>query len=213
MTITETTWAALRPVIASVARKYASEYPGVEREDISQELHLFALENAKSFVDKENANFRFIFERAARRYCGKSRAQGLTISAQYGYRPEDVRRILETYVAPEQWPNTHVPDDARSLKPHADPLDMCADVALSLAGLDEDDRQILHSRYVLGEVPDNSSAARKRLNKAVDRLTAAMNSFKGEWHAERATRGFPGSRSAVSNATAQRQSTHDYDPN
>lgn len=195
---------ALLPLIEPLSRSVAQSYPGVMADDIYQELCLFVLQHGSNLDTENEPGCRHILGRAAHIYAGKERAAGLSATCQYNYRPQDVRRILETALSDdrEAWPHCHVPEDAKSLKGSA-AIEVTLDVRMALEELPYTDASALLSRYRDGEVPDPTSAERKRLDRAVDRLCEALNGFSAERLRRMNARGFPGARRVISNAQAQ----------
>lgn len=198
------TLTALLPLIEPMSRSVSRSYPGVEADDIYQELCLFVLQHGDSLDVENESGCRHILARAAHIYAGAERAAGLSATCQYNYRPQDVRKILETALNSdrESWPHCHVPEDAKSLKGSA-AIEVALDIRMALEELACTDASALRSRYQYGEVPDPTSAARKRLDRAVDRLCEALNGFSAERLRAMNARGFPGARRVISNAQAQ----------
>ncbi len=193
----------LLPLIEALARSIARSYPGVEQDDMYQALCLFVLQHGQDLDPANEASCRYVLTKAAHVYAGEQRAEALGNTAQYNYRPDDVRRILETGSLDddrEQWVHVHVPHDARSLKGNA-ALEVTLDVRRALDELAYVHYEAIHSRYVLGEVPLAGSAGRKALDRAVERLVETLNGYSDErlrMHLD----GYVGSRRAIGNAQA-----------
>lgn len=194
----------LLPLIEALARSTARSYPGVEADDIYQEVCLFVLQHGQDLDVENESGCRYILSRAANIYADGERAAQLHNTSQYNYRPQDVRRILETALDDdrENWPNTHVPDDAKSIKGSA-ALEVTLDIRQALGELAHADYSAIRARYSLGLVPEAGSAERKRLDRAIDRLTEQLNGYSQERLRAMNARGYPGSRRVVSNAQAQ----------
>lgn len=198
------TLVALLPLIEPLSRSVARSYPGVMADDIYQELCLFVLQHGDSLDIENEGGCRHILARAAHIYAAGERAASLTATCQYNYRPQDVRKILETALNDdrEAWPHCHVPEDAKSLKGSA-AIEVTLDIRAAIEELPYADASALFSRYRDGEVPDPTSAERKRLDRAVDRLCEALNGFSAERLRRMQVRGYPGARRVISNAQAQ----------
>lgn len=205
------TLAALLPLIEPLSRSVARSYPGVDADDIYQELCLFVLQHGNSLDVENEAGCRHILGRTAHIYAGQERSASLTATCQYNYRPQDVRKILETALNDdrEAWPHCHVPEDAKSLKGSA-AIEVTLDIRMAMEELPYADACALLSRYRDGEVPDPTSAERKRLDRAVDRLCEALNGFSAERLRRMHARGFPGARRVISNAQAQASISEGY---
>lgn len=187
----------LLPLIERVAKQVASDYPDVQWEDIRSGLCIFVMENAKSIkLRDEGGNPNWLLKRVAGTLCKEERAQQHRVSVQYSYRPSDVSRILETAFSIEHIDKTHVPDDAVSLKSGFDGVEVALDIRDAYNRLNGDMKESIFKRYALGEIPDNASYERKKLNKAVKELTQILNSYRGKGP-------FAGNRRVISNSAAQ----------
>ncbi len=195
----------LLPVIEAIAPSVARGYPGVDKDDLYQELCVWVLENGHRLDLGHAAGCRYILNRAAHIFCKRERAAQLQRHSQYNYRPADVRKMLEAAMSgdPLERLDTHVPADAASAKETGtDGLDLAMDVRVSADSLPEADQKSIYGRYVLGVVPEADSAERKRLDRAVDRLTDELNSYSSGRLGTPSIAGHPGSRRARSNASA-----------
>lgn len=194
----------LLPLIERISKQVSSDYPDVQWEDIRSELCIFVLQNAKSIkMREEGGNPNWLLKRVAGTLCKEERAQQHRVSVQYSYRPSDVSRILETAFSVEHLDQTHVPDDAVSLKSGNDPIEIALDIRDAYGRLPLDLRQSIFKRYGLGEIPDNASYERKKLNKAVKELTRILNNYRGRGP-------FIGRRTIVSNAAAHAIVANNY---
>jgi hypothetical protein len=182
---------------SKVAAGVCGDYPLVEVDDIRQALVLFVYKNQGSLKMKEDGgNPRLILNKVARMLCNQERAEQMHESAQYHYRPSDVRKSLETYFATCDSTLTYVPEDAISDSGN-DAIEVASDLLFAFHKLNEEDREALVDRYYKGIIPDNSSYARKRLDKATRRLTEIMNRYRN-----RVAEGAVGQRRVISNARA-----------
>lgn len=194
----------LLPLIERVARQVASDYPDVEWEDIRSGLCIFVMQNANSIkMRNEGGNPNWLLKRVAGTLCKEERAQQHRVSVQYSYRPSDVSRILETAFSVEHIDKTHVPDDAVSLKSGFDGVEIALDIRDAYNRLNMDMKESVFRRYALGEVPDNASYERKKLNKAVKELTRILNSYRGRGP-------FTGRRHVMSNSAAHAVISNNY---
>ena len=189
--------------IAGIAKSVARKYPGVEQDDLYQGLAEWLLKNGHRLKLEETKGCKYILTRAAHIMAGQERADALLKSVQYSYKSEDVRRILETvFFDPELWMHAHVPEDAESIKYGTDALDVTFDVQLALRHLPILDSQSIFDFFCLGKVPAPNSAERKRLDRAVSKLTDVLNSYEGLRREQKAFSGGPGSRRVITNAQA-----------
>jgi DNA-directed RNA polymerase specialized sigma24 family protein len=187
----------LYPLIERVAKNIASDYPDVDWEDIRSGLCIFVMQNAESIKTREEGgNPNWLLKRVAGTLCKEERAQQHRVSVQYSYRPSDVSKILETAFSVESLDKTHVPEDAESMKSGADEIEVASDIRDAYNRLPDDLKVAIFTRYALGEVPDNASYERKKLNKAIRELTRIVNSYRGKGP-------FTATRRAISNSAAQ----------
>lgn len=187
----------LQEVIDRVAKRVAGDYPDIDWEDVRQELALFVIVNGESIKLKEDGgNPTWLLNKVAQTYCLKVRAQHMSLSPQYAYRPSDVKKILETAFSVEDVMDTYVPEDAESMK-GLDQVEIASDVKAAYDRLNLDERVAIFRRYALGQVPDNASYERKKLNAAVKKLTYKLNTYRGKGPDERRM------RRALSNAGAR----------
>lgn len=194
----------LLPLIERVAKQVASDYPDVQWEDIRSGLCIFVMENAKSIkLRDEGGNPNWLLKRVAGTLCKEERAQQHRVSVQYSYKPSDVSRILETAFSVEHLDKTYVPDDAVSLKHGSDSIELASDVRDAYGRLPLDLKESIFRRYALGEIPDNASYERKKLNRAVRELTRILNSYRGKGP-------FTGRRTVMSNNAAHAVISRNY---
>lgn len=217
------TYEDLAGVIDRVARKVSADYPDVDWQDVRQELVVFILEHGKSIKLREHGgNPSWLLNRVAQTYCLKLRSQHMSLTPQYAYRTSDIQKILETAFFPEDRSETHVPDDARNplsntftvydqdgagsgvkdRDPFAevDAMEVASDVMAAYNRLNLDEKKAIFLRYALGQIPENSSYERKKLNHAVKKLTYKLNTYRGRGLNDRTMRkakSNAGSRAAI----------------
>lgn len=180
----------------TVAQGVCRDYPLIEVADVRQALLLFVYENQGSLKMREDGgNPRTILNKVAKMVCNKERAEQLYESAQYHYRPSDIRKSLESYFANlGDSTATFVPEDAISDSGN-DEIEVASDLVHGFKKLTPDYQEAIVDRYYRGNVPPNSSYARKRLDKATRALAVVMNRYRN-----RVTDGAVGSRKVMSNA-------------
>lgn len=202
-----------------VAKSVARDYPDIDWEDVRQELVVFVLENAKSLKGRdEGGNPRKLFGLVGQTYAKKVRTQHMILSPQYAYRPSEIKLILETaFFGPDS--SSYVPDDARdplsrtfnvydpdgafqvqSVDPFhlPDAIEISSDIKAAMMKLKPEHKEAIFERYVLMEVPDNSSWKRKRLNNAINELTRQLNWYRGVDKDRRRSTSNAGSRARIS---------------
>lgn len=191
-------------VIDRVAKRVAADYPDIEWVDVRQELALFVLTNGESIkLRDDGGNPTWLLNRVAQTYCLKVRTQHMSLSPQYAYRPSDVKKILETAFSVENIMQTYVPDDAVSMK-GLDEVEIASDVKAAYDRLNQEEKTAVFRRYALGEVPDNASYERKKLNAAIKKLTHKLNTYRGRGPDDRRM------RRVMSNASANAALSENY---
>lgn len=184
--------------IRSVASRTAQNFPDIDVEDLSQDLMMFVLEKEGALEGRDEPLIRAALNRAAHTFAWNQRKQHLQLTAQYAYRTDDVRKVLEKLSSYANWEKMPVPDDARSLKGN-DSVEISSDVKMAFDKMTHKPyRDAIVSRYGKGVVPAQGSAESKRLSRAIACLTDILN-----YGYDSTDRAGPGSRTAVNNATAQ----------
>lgn len=169
-------------VVARVAKKVARNFPEVEEEDLYQDLFLLITE---SKLEKQSDDFAFrTLELAANDIAWRYRRKSLAGNGQYLYRPMDVRKIVSEYLFnQEYWKKSIVIDEmvARSGDRVSVTLDfedrvaVFSDMAKAFEQLPDSYQDIIERVFRDGEVLDNNSSERKRLDRAIDRMTDYLN--------------------------------------
>lgn len=180
-------------LINRAARFVASDFPDVTFEDITQAFWVELLSKTRR-PDVNHPGVNKIITRRLKKHAWDVRKDQLAQSAQYLYRTSDVRIILETVFFKEEWHHGYVPDDAKSHAPPngMDAVELRADITAAYEGLSENYQGVLIDRYVHGIEPDPSTRERRRLNRAIQRLTDRLNNYYR-----------PRPRRAMSNAAAR----------
>lgn len=87
--------------VTRVAANVSRDYPDVEAEDIEQDLWLIILE--KGWTEPGDKSVTTILKRVARGKANQYRAEHLTASPQYAYRPSEVRSFLYRIFDYDYW--------------------------------------------------------------------------------------------------------------
>jgi DNA-directed RNA polymerase specialized sigma24 family protein len=169
------------------AKAEARKYNGIlDWQDIVQEASLRYLtcrERVLAEVAAPNSYLRALVRNTAFDMADKE----LHARCQYTYTVSTVRKILETM-------NLLIEDmnDPMTIQV----VEMRSDVKTCMKELPEDMQLAILKRYGANIIPGNGSSERKKLNRAVDRLTDIMNFYQGDQQ-------FVGTRKVVSNAHAR----------
>lgn len=193
----------------SVARGVARDFPGVEHDDIAQEIILKVLEAPRSFQGVDESGLRRVLRKIGTMYAAEERYAYTINSAQYVYTPSEVRGLLEVFFL-----------DRSELNPPTKELPVVRveaggivvalwDMDFAWSRIDDDERDVLARRYRDGETPANSSGERKRIDRAIESMTRWLN-IKVNTPVDRLTHVGPGSRTAQTNAAAQSITENGY---
>lgn len=170
-------------VVTRVSVSVARDFPDSDSEDIAQHLWVVLLEKQEKFKDPDGAGVVGALFQIAKAHGMKLRSQALHISPQYAYRTTDIKRILETVFDRTKWMGGWVPEDAESIKDSADALDLQSDISWGVTQLPEADRQVLGKRFVARD--ELEEAERKRLQRAIEKLTDIVNTYPRPGHPRR----------------------------
>lgn len=184
-------------VARSVARRVARSWPPVEPDDIEQVVMLWAWSYQERITGWSEALLRTKFAEEAVGYARKERQARLHESDWYFYRPADVRAALPYFFSREDRDGVPVPEDSALVDAQhndgCDDLVMLADIGRVFSSLAPDKQADLFWRWLHGP---GDATERRREGRAVDALTHLLNG------GVRSQLVGPGSRKAVSNATA-----------
>lgn len=182
-----------------VAASFSRSYPGVDAEDIKQELDVMLVEKKEQFLAQDNPEsyIRVSMKHCATAFCKRERSAQMFWTDDYLYRPDDVRELLqEHYEAIEKaW----IPEDARTENGN-DAVVMLVDIEQAVASLNVSYKSILFRKYVLDDVEEPKD--RQTLSRAVRKVTEVLNTKRKR---DMANHEGPGARKVISNAHAQYQ--------
>ncbi|MFJ5997568.1 hypothetical protein [Streptomyces sp. NPDC092370] len=196
-------WTKYTKIAEGVARRVAEEYPGIEAEDIRQEILLHVVEKEAVYEAAEypDGQLRNNFRKIAVSYAGKERYTYIYHSAEYVYTSSEVRQLFEkAFFQPELWEKAPTKDDAVSVA--------AGGIVVALWDLDRAygllpalDSQVIAKRYEQGE--SLSSAETMRLSRAIDKIVRTLNNSVVKRQQEAKAHSGPGSRDAMTNAHSQ----------
>ncbi len=164
-------------VINRAAKFAAHDFPGIEWEDLAQDLWVMVL-RSRTLPDPLSPGLTSTLTKMAKRAAWQQRKQDLYATAQYNYRPSDLREILKSALDRSLWPSSFVPSDAHSLT-NLDGLDVSADVSWAWSKLPFSYRDILFRVYVAGETYATGTADRRRVDRAIEKITEILNFYRG----------------------------------
>lgn len=185
-------------IIRKTAGFIKNDFPEVQFDDIIGEAWCYVLSHPKVLAAGPSSyGITTILSRQMKRLAWNVRKEQLQKSSRYLYQTSSVRQILETTFDYRDWPNGWVPKDAYS-KDGMAPVEIRADVTWGLGHIPPQYRDAIWSRYALGQEPAVGTADRRRLNRAVQRLTDVLNYYYPRLHDDG-----PGTRRVMTNATAR----------
>lgn len=160
-----------------VARSFARSFPGIDEDDIYQEMAILLIEKGEAIAAQgtRDSYIKRALQNVCYNYCMKERDAVLFYSDQYDYRPETVRSLLVQYYSGDA-KTLFVPDDAKSVRGD-DNLAMYGDVSRAVEMLPESHQEALERKYAWGYEAE-TPAERKALSRAVTRLTKVLNENK-----------------------------------
>jgi DNA-directed RNA polymerase specialized sigma24 family protein len=168
-------WNRFNTLAASVARRIADEYPGIDADDIQQEILLKALENKDTLekADYPEGQIRKNFRQWGIGYAGRERYAFIYHSAEYIYTNAEVRQLFEkAFFRPELWEAVPSKDDGISVTAGGVVVALW-DLNNAYDALSADDATVIAKRYE--QESTLSSAEAMRLSRAIDKVTRALN--------------------------------------
>lgn len=184
-------------LIARTARRVSSDFPNVDYDDIY--LHLWGyVINQREYVHPKKPGVAKVVAKEAKKQAWKYRAEHLRQTAQYSYRTDDVREILETTFHYSEWAEGYVPGDAVS-KDAGAAIEVRADISWGIELLPPNYQNVIFKRYRDKiDIPADTNE-RRQLNRAIERLATVLNCYTPG----KLPRQGPGNRRAISNAQAR----------
>jgi len=177
--MTDIDWQPITELAKRVGKKYAAKYPGIDAEDISQEVLVKLVEHPdilRAFPENI-AVVTALMGKLAAGYASMERYDYTVRSAKYLYTPDEVRALLEHAYWDESLRETSVPtgpDDRTALVVWQNVCVALWDLDAAFTALNPADAFRLQSRYWMGnEFP--TDAAKKACYRAVDTLTRYLN--------------------------------------
>jgi DNA-directed RNA polymerase specialized sigma24 family protein len=168
-------WTKYEKIADSVSRRVADEYPGIDAEDIYQEILLHVLEKKGTYesTDYPDGQLRNNFRKIAISYAGKERYAFIYHSAEYVYTSSEVRQLFEkAFFQPELWEKAPTKDDGVSVTAGGIVVALW-DLDRAYGALAPADATVIAKRYEQGETL--SPAETMRLSRALDKITRSLN--------------------------------------
>ncbi|MEV7589707.1 hypothetical protein AB0O42_05480 [Streptomyces sp. NPDC089922] len=168
-------WTHYTKIAESVARRIADEYPGIEAEDIRQQILLHVLEKRGTYenADYPDGQLRNNFRKIGVSYAGRERYAFIYHSAEYVYTSPEVRQLFErAFFQPEMWERAPTKDDGVSVAAGGIVVALW-DLDRAYGALPPVDAAVIAKRYERGEAL--TPAETMRLSRAIDKVTRSLN--------------------------------------
>lgn len=168
-------WTKYTKIAESVAQRVADEYPGIDAEDIRQEILLHVAEKQSTYesTDYPDGQLRKNFRNVAINYAGRERYAFIYHSAEYVYTSSEVRQLFErAFFQPEMWETAPTMDDGVSVASGGVVVALW-DLDRAYSALPVLDAAVIAKRYEQGNAL--SSAETMRLSRAIDKITRSLN--------------------------------------
>lgn len=204
------TYVDLLQDVKIIADSLAIQWPGIDREDIEQEMNMKILENWPNIKNHRDA--RKIALGLAKRggvdYCSRERDYYQRQTSEWIYTPKEVRAILAEAFTEPLWTDTPAKPSKGKEYLTADGVSiLIMDAKNAFEAVSEADQAVVISAFHDGERP-STSAEKMRLSRAIDRMTDVLNrQVHARTYVEHEG---PGSRTAVSNASAGSRANNNY---
>lgn len=160
-----------------VAKSFERSFPGIEWEDIYQEMAITLVTKgeeiqAAAFTD---SRLKRALQNVSYNYCMKERDSAFFYSDTYDYRADYVRILLGDFYAGNT-KTLFVEEGAKSVRGD-DNLAMYGDISRGLEMLSDTHREALEAKYADGESP-TTATGRKALSRAMNQLVKVLNENK-----------------------------------
>ncbi|MCB5179533.1 hypothetical protein [Streptomyces antimicrobicus] len=168
-------WTKYTKIATAVARRIADEYPGIEAEDIQQQILLHVLEKRSTYesADYPDGQLRNNFRKIGVSYAGRERYAYIYHSAEYVYTSSEIRQLFErAFFQPELWEKAPTKDDSVSVAAGGIVVALW-DLDRAYSSLGPLDAAVIAKRYEWGEAL--SPAETMRLSRAIDKVTRFLN--------------------------------------
>lgn len=174
MLTNELDWERIQTKAPHVARQIGREYPGIDPEDIEQEIYLHCAENARIVANYADTALEKVMQTAGRKYANRERYAFIHTSAEWIYTPREVRALFEeAFFNRDMWQNMPQKDDGVSITAKNVVVSLW-DISNAFDSLNTAEKAALVKRYNYGmEFSDDTE--RKACNRAIDKVTQKIN--------------------------------------
>ena len=199
----------LIPEFRKMAKGLSIEWPGIDAEDIQQEMGLKVVENWDNLP--ENGRRKIALGLAYKRgvqYCSQERQFYQAKSAEWIYTPKEVRTILaEYYFDYDAWNVAPKKPEIGAQSLMGDGISVALwDVETGINAVPEQDQASIISAFQMGVKPA-TDAERKRVDRAVEKVTAYLNRDVSK-RFDHSDHDGPGARAALTNTQARHRADY-----
>lgn len=209
--MTITTLETLRPEVRIIADSLAVQWPGIDRDDIEQEMMLALVERWHNLSKHEDARkvSLGLAKKAGTQYCAGERHYYQMQTAEWIYTPSEVRALLAEFYTADAWEDAPRKPEGSNQTLWGDGVSVpLMDVRDAIESLPEQAQAAILDAYS-GGVSPSTSAEKMRLSRAVDAITAILNRQVSR-RFDHADHDGPGSRHAVPNGQARAMTASNY---
>ncbi|MFJ7590160.1 hypothetical protein ACIQZO_22795 [Streptomyces sp. NPDC097617] len=168
-------WTKYTKIAEAVARKLADEYPGIDAEDIRQQILLHVWEKRSTYeaAGYPDGQLRNNFRKIGVSYSGRERYAYIYHSAEYVYTSSEIRQLFDrAFFQPELWEKAPTRDDGVSIAAGGIVVALW-DLDRAYSALAPLDAAVIAKRYELGHAL--SPAETMRLSRAIDKIARSLN--------------------------------------
>ncbi|MGW6571644.1 hypothetical protein [Streptomyces sp. A1547] len=168
-------WTKYTKIAEGVARKLADEYPGIDAEDIRQQILLHVWEKRSTYeaAAYPDGQLRNNFRKIGVSYAGRERYAYIYHSAEYVYTSSEIRQLFErAFFQPELWEKAPTRDDGVSVAAGGIVVALW-DLDRAYSALAPLDAAVIAKRYERGDAL--SPAETMRLSRAIDKIARSLN--------------------------------------
>lgn len=200
------------PIVTRESARFAHDWPGIEADDIAQEMWARLAESWGSIeaepIEDHGRLVTYRARGAATAYCVSERHYFQSKTAQWIYTPSEVRALLaDHYFQHDSWNETPKRPEWGKQTLLGDGVVVALwDIQNAFHALSEQDQVIIIRAYSNGERLNVTE--RKWLQRAMDTMTLSLN--RGIYRKGTTEYEGPGSRKAISNAQSRAATTNDY---
>lgn len=174
MTLTHDDYEWVSPIVKQAAGQLARGWPGIERDDIEQEIWVRLLPDFEKLPEDPDYVGRCAYS-AGRSYCSNERYYYTLKTAEWVYTPNEVRALFkEAYFDPCNWVEMPTKETSNSLRAGGVVV-LLWDLRRAFEALPEQYKEAITRCYRDEPGVKHDEATKSRLRRAIDRATRFLN--------------------------------------